>query len=439
MRARVLSRDDAISVPPSEEPKDGERERERCLVNVEVVLGMTTCRRLAHFRSTVDALIAAFGSLPNTLITQVRGVSSPSLTLCLRWLLKLINIDSLQVIVVDDSSTVDDRTTMKQLYPSFDFIWKNDSQKGHAASMNILVDKYLSQSSRGRKTQLKKRYFMYLEDDWELLARPLLHYSLGHVVDGFNGAVLDGKESAQSHPFEHLLRAAACVMGGGGRSHSAKRLSPAREQIHQVLFNEQASRPCAEGIKGCNLDLIGRGGWARTASVDIVIPVEGSVEGQRTRNGGPFGPNTRSLVSEDATILPKASVAIPYSLHEFGLVGGTAGAVANGDRIHEFTYWPSLSLNPGLWDLDSIWERLASCLQQCTSGVVDVKNYVLGEGGGLPCAIFNESDMLFEHRFSASCLAAGLKMAFFSAVAFRHTGNISAYELNDNRRPWDKP
>jgi hypothetical protein len=53
--------------------------------------------------------------------------------------------------------------------------------------------------------------------------------------------------------------------------------------------------------------------------------------------------------------------------------------------------------------------------------------------------VFEESDRLFEQRFSATALAAGLRMAYLPALLFEHTGeDVSAYVLNEMKRPWDK-
>ena len=60
-----------------------------------------------------------------------------------------------EVIVVDDGSSNEDRIKMRSRNPNFKFIFKNESQKGHAHSMNILVE------------HVKTEYFIYVEDDWQ--------------------------------------------------------------------------------------------------------------------------------------------------------------------------------------------------------------------------------------------------------------------------------
>ena len=47
------------------------------------------------------------------------------------------------------------RTKMVERNPNFTFIFKNETERGHAHSMNILMER------------VKTEYFVYIEDDWE--------------------------------------------------------------------------------------------------------------------------------------------------------------------------------------------------------------------------------------------------------------------------------
>ena len=47
------------------------------------------------------------------------------------------------------------RTKMMERNPTFKFIFKTNDEKGHAQSMNILMD------------HVSTKYFVYIEDDWE--------------------------------------------------------------------------------------------------------------------------------------------------------------------------------------------------------------------------------------------------------------------------------
>ena len=155
-----------------------------------------------------------------------------------------------------------------------------------------------------------------------------------------------------------------------------------RERVHQVLFNEQSRRPCALGhpctidpppssssssfpssVLPCDCRVIGRGGWERhTENIPYSLhefglaslsPPEPPTAPLTTH---PTEPPTTSPTStmhsinptEQPTaknIHPNDPLAGPPSLSEESPLQGTYG-----DREHEFTFWPSLSLNPGSED-----------------------------------------------------------------------------------------
>jgi hypothetical protein len=60
-------------------------------------------------------------------------------------------------ICIDDNSSDSDRRRMQMLYPFFEFILKDESDKGHARSMNLLMD------------TVSTPYWLHLEDDWHFL------------------------------------------------------------------------------------------------------------------------------------------------------------------------------------------------------------------------------------------------------------------------------
>ena len=61
-------------------------------------------------------------------------------------------------ICVDDGSSEADREQMQALYPFFEFIHKDRDNKGHARSMNLILE------------QIKTSYWLHLEDDWLFFA-----------------------------------------------------------------------------------------------------------------------------------------------------------------------------------------------------------------------------------------------------------------------------
>jgi len=60
---------------------------------------------------------------------------------------------------VDDNSSEEDRSKMKELYPFFNFYWKTPEEKGHPRSMNIIRD------------FIKTEFVLHMEDDWKFIER----------------------------------------------------------------------------------------------------------------------------------------------------------------------------------------------------------------------------------------------------------------------------
>ena len=138
------------------------------------------------------------------------------------------------------------------------------------------------------------------------------------------------------------------------------------ESVVQVLLNDQSSRGCAyANFDDYGPKVLGIAGWRR-----------------QTAN-------------------------LEYRLHEFGTL----------EPSHVFTYWPGVTLNPAVWDLDAL---------KCTF------NEVLGRP-----PVFNVSDRRFEQSFSLQSYDAGLQVAYLPRVSFAHVGDESAYALNNFSRPWD--
>ncbi len=91
---------------------------------------ITSCRRLDLFEKTVNSFLNCCSDLDRID----------------RW------------VCIDDGSPSEDRQRMKERYPFFEFIWKTPEQKGHAHSMNRLletIDPILA-ASRGRLALLRR-------------------------------------------------------------------------------------------------------------------------------------------------------------------------------------------------------------------------------------------------------------------------------------------
>ncbi len=54
---------------------------------------------------------------------------------------------------------------MKKLYPFFNFVWKNESQKGHYISMNMIKDEAIKNNYE---------YLLHMEDDWQFVKKEIM-------------------------------------------------------------------------------------------------------------------------------------------------------------------------------------------------------------------------------------------------------------------------
>lgn len=93
----------------------------------KVTFTITTCKRLELFIETMNSFLNC--------CTDIHKISN--------W------------ICVDDNSSNEDRQKMKELYPFFQFIFKDENEKGHAKSMNII------------RNIVDTPYVFHMEDDWK--------------------------------------------------------------------------------------------------------------------------------------------------------------------------------------------------------------------------------------------------------------------------------
>lgn len=92
-----------------------------------ITFSITTCKRFDLFEKTMNSFLNC--------CTDVHMID--------HWL------------CVDDNSSEEDRIKMKQKFPFFEFIFKNNKDKGHSRSMNIIYQK------------LKTPFLFHMEDDWQ--------------------------------------------------------------------------------------------------------------------------------------------------------------------------------------------------------------------------------------------------------------------------------
>lgn len=95
----------------------------------KILLSFTTCKRLDLFRQTINSILN-------------------------QWLDK----DKIDYwFCVDDNSSEEERDYMKSLYPWIDYYMKNEEEKGHKQSMNIIYNKLKEQ---------QPTYWIHIEDDF---------------------------------------------------------------------------------------------------------------------------------------------------------------------------------------------------------------------------------------------------------------------------------
>jgi GR25 family glycosyltransferase involved in LPS biosynthesis len=113
-------------------------------IKSNIILTMTTCKRLHLFTQTINSMLNTWIDLP------------------------LIDY----FFIVDDNSDISDREEMTNTYPFIDFYMKNEQEKGHMNSMNIIYHKL---------KELDVKYWIHVEDDF------LFFYSTTYITTGING------------------------------------------------------------------------------------------------------------------------------------------------------------------------------------------------------------------------------------------------------------
>jgi glycosyltransferase involved in cell wall biosynthesis len=104
--------------------------------DINIILTMTTCKRLDLFQKTINSFINA--------------CSVTDLCLIKEWL------------IIDDNSSEQDRERMKNLYPFINLIKKTPEQKGHYNSMKIIYD-YVTREDKSFD------YVIHMEDDFHFI------------------------------------------------------------------------------------------------------------------------------------------------------------------------------------------------------------------------------------------------------------------------------
>jgi len=122
---------------------------------------ITTCKRLDYFIRTMDQLL----------------YYCKDIELVDEWL------------CIDDNSSETDRNIMRERYPFFKFIMKGIEDKGHARSMNLLLD------------NVKTDFVMHFEDDWLCSESFCIEDILQLMEDGSYGQIILRKICWGDHDF----------------------------------------------------------------------------------------------------------------------------------------------------------------------------------------------------------------------------------------------
>lgn len=100
----------------------------------KIMLSITTCKRFDLFEKTI-----------NSFLNCCADINMIDYWFC-----------------VDDNSSQEDRNKMKKQYPFFNYVWKDESQKGHYVSMNIIQKEALKHNCE---------YLLHMEDDWHFIQK----------------------------------------------------------------------------------------------------------------------------------------------------------------------------------------------------------------------------------------------------------------------------
>jgi hypothetical protein len=292
------------------------------------------------------------------------------------------------------------------------------------------------------------RYFLYLEDDWLPISKPLVQESFMLPLQSRQQRSMnkEGPLSAAitlrdvlTVSINVLTKQDISVMDDDDKFFECSSIECVEDlsivqvglQVSQflphstysfqfyssqVLLNDQTFRKCAQFFESPELcyklvdaNLLGLGGWQRHVSVNVGIDEVNST-----------------------------AVLVPYALHEFGLSSlprEVCEYLHGKDRVNEFALWPGFSLNPGVTDLYRLKALLVDSTESRTGGSLHDSPPPRGSAWHW----FNIQDEMFEHLFSLDVHAAGARMAFLPVIVFQHTAaNFeSAYRLQGLERYWD--
>lgn len=137
----------------------------RNTLHTNIVLTITSCKRLDLFKKTINSFINCCDDY----------------YLIDKW------------ICIDDNSSEEDKKEMQRLYPFFKFIWKTPTEKGHIMSLNKLINFFNYDKNKYID------YTIHLEDDWTFVKCKKYITEALHIleIDNKYGQVLFNRNYTQ--------------------------------------------------------------------------------------------------------------------------------------------------------------------------------------------------------------------------------------------------
>jgi hypothetical protein len=160
-------------------------------VKLGITFVITTCKRLDLFIRTMDSFL----------------YNCEDLYTINKWL------------CVDDNSSEEDRKEMKQRYGFFDFVFKEEKDKGHAKSLNMILKK------------IKTKYVLLFEDDWECNA-PFKIYDFIEFLkqENYDQVVFHNRTDGTVYPVVRTLN------GGNIHEYVYNKNNPEKRRLHPKVY-----------------------------------------------------------------------------------------------------------------------------------------------------------------------------------------------------------
>lgn len=187
--------------------------------NSKILFTMTTCKRLKLFKKTINSFINC--CTDHNLITD--------------W------------FIIDDNSEQQDLEFMKTTYPFIKIISKDQTQKGHYKSMNIIYDLATNNNNNNNKDNGYK-YWLHLEDDFHFInKRNYISDSIKILESEENnkvGQVLFNRNYAEIEHYKQTIY--------GGKLKSSNNIKYIEHEHYDKNLEPELYKKFYETVKGNN-------------------------------------------------------------------------------------------------------------------------------------------------------------------------------------------